>query len=115
MATAIQLQNTAAGYASSAKYAALFTNAATRTAAGTEVSGAPYQRVLISWSAGTGGVETASVVLQIPSGVLPAGFGIYDALTGGNYLDGGSLSTSGLTAPTNNATYTLSLQYQQTS
>lgn len=118
MATAIMREATAlTGYAAKATHAALFTTVPTGTTAGTEVSatGSPaYARKPLAglWAGGASvdGTITATVTFDVPTGVTVAGAGLYDALTGGNYLDGGSVTSQAFAAQ---GTYTLTLTYTQ--
>jgi hypothetical protein len=116
MATAIMREATAlSGYAAKATYAALFTTVPTGTTAGTEVTGGTpaYARKALAWTGGpVDGTVTASVTFDVPTGVTVAGAGLYDALTGGNYLDGGA-PTGGSQAFAAQGTYTLTLTYTQ--
>lgn len=114
MATAIMREATAlSGYAAKATHAALFTTVPTGTTAGTEVAGGTpaYARKALAWTGGTvDGTVTATVTFDVPTGVTVAGAGLYDALTGGNYLDGGAVTSQAFAAQ---GTYTLTLTYTQ--
>jgi len=101
------------GYAAKATHAALFTTAPTGTTAGTEVTGGTpaYARKALAWTGGTvDGTVTASVTFDVPNGATILGAGLYDALTGGNYLDGGSVTSQAFAAQ---GTYTLTITYTQ--
>lgn len=75
-------------------YAALYTTAPTATAAGTEVSGGSYARKAITWSNGASdGQITATVVFDVPAGTTVLGAGFHSAVTAGNFLDGGSVTS----------------------
>lgn len=90
-------------------YAALYTTAPTATAPGTEVTGAPYARKAVTWTAGASdGTVTATIVFDVPAGVTVNGAGFHSALTAGNFLDGGAVvqQTFG-----NAGTYTLSVTW----
>ena len=53
---------------------------------------------------------TATVTLDIPSGATVAGIGLWDAATGGNYLDGNTVTSQAYSAA---GTYTVTLTYTQ--
>lgn len=75
-------------------HAALYTTAPTATAPGTEVTGGSYARKPITWTAGASdGQVTGSVVFDVPAGQTIVGAGFHSALTAGNYLDGGSVTS----------------------
>lgn len=68
-------------------------------------------RKAITWTVGgSDGVVTATVTLDIPSGATVAGIGLFDASTGGNYLDGGPVTSQAYSAA---GTYTVTLTYTQ--
>lgn len=95
-------------------YVALFTAPPTDAAGGTEVSGGGYARVAIAsslanWagtqgagtvtsSTGTSGTTSNNAVITFPQSSASwgtiVGFGIFDALTGGNMLIFGGLTAS---------------------
>lgn len=84
-------------------YLALFTADPTDSNTGTEVSGSAYARQAITWSAITtnspnGSTVTNSAQINFPTATGAWGsiayFGIYDALTVGNLLIHGTLTTS---------------------
>lgn len=104
----------AAGSGPTSLYVGLYTANPTDVAGGTEVSGGSYARVsigsaLVNWagtqaaastvaSSGTSGTTSNNGAITFPTptanwGVI-TGFGIFDALTTGNLLIWGSLSTS---------------------
>ena len=57
-----------------------------------ELSGSPYQRVATTWGAiAAGSVTGSQVSILMPTGVTIVGWGIWDALTGGNFRRGGLL------------------------
>lgn len=78
-----------ASFTSPTPYVALFTtNPNEAGTGGVEVSGGSYARKTVTFSAASGGVSANSAVVQflnMPATTL-TGFGIYDALTGGNLL-----------------------------
>lgn len=75
-------------------HAALYTTAPTATAAGTEVTGGSYARKAVSWTAGASdGQVTATVVFDVPAGTTVVGAGFHSAITAGNYLDGGTVTS----------------------
>ncbi len=68
-------------------------------------------RKAITWTDGTvDGSVTATVTLDIPSGATVAGIGLWDAATGGNYLDGNTVTSQAYSAA---GTYTVTLTYTQ--
>ena len=85
-------------------YLALFTSNPTDAGTGTEVTGNGYARKVIPFStATTGTISNASeVAFATPTGAwgIVTHFGIYDALTGGNLLVHGPLTTADGTAIT---------------
>ena len=91
------LRNTALS-SPAAVYVGLFTVAPTPSTAGTEVSGGSYARVAATFGAPALGVSTNSAPVAFPMassgwGTVVA-VGIFDALSGGNLLYFGALSTS---------------------
>lgn len=101
----------ATAYGTAATYAALYTTVPGGTA-GTEVTGgAPaYARKAISWGAASSGVVTATVTFDVPTGVTVVGAGVHSAITAGNYLDGGSVTSQAFASQ---GTYALTLTYTQ--
>jgi hypothetical protein len=87
IATATLRQAVANAYGANAPYAALQTTAKTGSTAGTEVTGGTYARKALTWSAGTGGVITATAVFDVPAGVSVQSSAIYSAVTAGTFLD----------------------------
>lgn len=56
-----------------------------------ELAGSPYTRVATSWAAVANGSVTGSqVTINVPVGTI-AFWGLWDAVSGGNYYDGGPL------------------------
>lgn len=57
-----------------------------------ELAGAPYARVPTTWGAIAAGSVTGSLVsILMTTGVTVVGWGVWDALTGGNFRRGGLL------------------------
>lgn len=82
-------------------YVALFTAAPSGSGGGTEVSGGGYVRQAITFGAPTGGspsTATNSALVQFPTATASWGTivaaAIFDASTGGNMLEYGTLATS---------------------
>lgn len=101
----------ATAYKNAATYAAVYTTAP-GASAGTEPSGGTptYARKLISWGTVTNGVVSATVTFDIPTGTTLVGAGVHDAITAGNYLDGGAVTSQAFASQ---GTYTLTLTYTQ--
>lgn len=84
-------------------YAALFSSAPSDAAGGTELSGSGYARQAVTFSAPTAAAPSGRSIAN--SGTVTFGpatgtawtnathFGVYDALTGGNYRGGAALDT----------------------
>lgn len=106
VATTTEKNSLATKYSTDTVYAALFTTAPSGSSPGTEVSGGSYARIAVSWSAPSAGVITASCSFNVPVTTV-AGAGLYTALTGGTYLDGGAITSQSVQA----GTYTLSLSF----
>lgn len=92
--TTAKKNSMATAYGSDTAYGALFTTAGTATP-GTEVTGGSpaYARKLLSWSAPTNGVITASATFDVPACTV-LGTGVYTAATGGTYLDGNAVTST---------------------
>jgi hypothetical protein len=79
-------------------YAALFTTDPTEAGTGTECTGTGYARVAITFGAPSNGVTTNSAASEFPQATGTWGtlthFAIFDALTTGNMLYYGALTTS---------------------
>lgn len=102
-------------YGAATPYAALYSTAP-GASAGTELSGgAPaYARIATAWSTAsgtTGVISTGPHTFNVASGSTVAGAGLHSALTAGNYLDGGSLTSQAFSSQ---GTYALTLSYTQT-
>lgn len=110
--TVTQKNTLATAYGNAAAYAALYSTVP-GSSAGTELSGGSpaYARKAITWGAASNGVITATVTFDVPSGATVAGAGYHTALTGGTYLDGGSVTSQAFSSQ---GTYTLTLTYTQT-
>jgi hypothetical protein len=110
--TVTQKNTLATSYGTAATHAALYTTAP-GASAGTEVTGgAPaYARKAISWGAASGGVITATVTFDVPTGTTVVGAGVHTALTAGTYLDGASVTSQAFASQ---GTYQLTLTYTQT-
>ena len=113
--TAQGRENLAIAYGNSATYASLHT-ASPGTTGANELSttgGSPaYARKQVSWSPGSvDGTVTATVVFDVPTGITVAGAGFWTAVTGGTYIDGGTVTSQAFTsqgAYTLTATFTVS-------
>lgn len=110
--TATQKNNLATAYGTNATHAALYTTAP-GASPGTEVTGGSpaYARKAISWGAASGGVITATVTFDVPSGTTVVGAGVHTAITAGTYLDGASVTSQAFASQ---GTYQLTLTYTQT-
>ena len=105
-------ENLAIAYGNMATHAALYTTAPGSTA-GTEPSGGSpaYARRPLTWTAGTvDGTVTATAEFNVPAGATIVGAGVHTALTGGTYLDGGTVTSQAFGTQ---GTYTLTLTYSQ--
>lgn len=93
--TAVMKENGALGATNTATHAALYSTAG-GASAGTEISGGSpaYARKAISWTGGAvDGTVTGTVTFDVPSGTTVAGFGLHTALTGGDYVGGGAVTS----------------------
>jgi hypothetical protein len=110
--TASMKNSLATAYKNAALYAALYTTAP-GASAGTEVTGgAPaYARKSLAWGTASGGVVTATVTFDVPTGTTVVGAGVHDAVTAGNYLDGGSVTSQAFASQ---GTYALTLTFTET-
>ena len=79
-------------------YLALFTTDPTEEDTGTEVSGGSYARKALALDAGSGGITANTSLITFTTATASWGtithFGIYDAVTSGNLLMHGALTTS---------------------
>lgn len=74
-------------------YFALFTDNPTAAGTGTEASGGSYARQALTFNAASGGsIASASAITATVNADTYTHYGIYDALTGGNLLDYGTLN-----------------------
>jgi hypothetical protein len=82
-------------YGQRATHGTLYTTAPTSSTPGAEVTGGTpaFARKPLTWSAPSGGVITASAVFDIPAGTTVVGTGLHNALTGGTYIDGKTVSS----------------------
>jgi hypothetical protein len=110
--TATQKNTLATAYGTAATHAAIYTTVPGGSA-GTEPSGGSpaYARKPISWGAASGGVITATVTFDVPTGTTIVGAGVHTALTAGTYLDGAAVTSQGYSSQ---GTYALTLTYTQT-
>jgi hypothetical protein len=111
--TVTQRNALATAYAAGATHAALATTAP-GAAAGTEPTGGSpaYARKPANWSAAAASVVTATpAAFDVASGTSVVGAQFFDALTAGNYRDGGTVPTQAFASQ---GTYTLTATYTQT-
>ena len=105
--TNVMKEALATAYAAKATHVAATTGDPGTTGTG-EIAGT---RKAVTWTAGgVDGVTTATVTLDIPSGASVGGIALWDAASGGNYLDGGPVTTQAYSAA---GTYTITLTYTQ--
>lgn len=103
----------ATAYGTAATHAALYSTAPSGSSPGTELTGGSpaYARKATAWGGPTAGVNsTGPHTFDVASGSTVAGGGVHDALTAGNYLDGGSLTSQAFASQ---GTYALTVQYTQ--
>lgn len=108
----VTMRNTlATSYGTAATHAALYTTVPGGSA-GTEVTGGSpaYARKPITWGTAASGAVTATVTFDVPAGVTVAGAGVHSAITAGNYLDGGAVTSQAFATQ---GTYALTLTYTQ--
>lgn len=108
--TTTEKNSLATKFGTDAAYVALFTTAPSGGSPGTEVTGGTYARVAATWGSPANGVITASATLNVPAGVTVNGAGVYSALTGGTYIDGGSVTAQTFGTA---GTYVLSLTFTE--
>jgi hypothetical protein len=111
--TLIQRQGLAAQYGVLATHSALASTVPAATA-GTELTGgAPaYARIALTWSApNASSAVTASATHNVASGSTVAGAMLFDALTAGNYRDGGGVTSQAFASQ---GTYAVTYTYTQT-
>ena len=109
--TATQKNTLATAYGTAATHAAIYTTAPGGSA-GTEPSGGSpaYARKAISWGSASGGVITATVTFDVPTGTTIVGAGVHTAITAGTYLDGAAVTSQAFASQ---GTYALTLTYTQ--
>lgn len=87
-----------AAYTAPTPYVALYTAAPTDAGGGTEVSGGGYAREAATFGAASGGSASNSAIVDFGTTTGAWGtvthFGIFDALTAGNLLYWGALTSS---------------------
>lgn len=99
-------------YKANALYAALYTTIPSSTA-GTEVTGGSpaYARLAANWGTVSASAVTASpAAFNVPASTTVSGAGFHDAVTAGNYLDGGAVTAQTFSSQ---GTYTLTATYTQ--
>ena len=99
-------------YGANAPFAALYSTAG-GASAGTEITGGTpaYARKAVTWSNATASVTTATIAAHdVPSGATVAGAGFHSAVTAGNYMDGGAVTSQAFSSQ---GTYQLSASYTQ--
>lgn len=99
-------------YGNLATHGAIYTTAPGATA-GTEPTGV-YARKPLTWGApsdnGTVSTITATATFDVPSGATITGVGLHTALTAGNYVDGGTVTSQNFASQ---GTLTVTYTYQQ--
>lgn len=112
IATIAQKNTLATAYGTAATHGALYSTAPSGGSAGTELTGGSpvYARKPLTWGAAANGVITATATFDVPSGVSVAGAGLHSALTGGSFLDGGTVTTQAFASQ---GTYTITFSYTQ--
>lgn len=110
--TAQGKENLAIAYGTNATYGAIYTTSPGASAGTEPTGGSPaYARKALTWSAGTvDGVVTATATFDVPSGATIVGAGVHTALTGGTYLDGGSVTSQAFASQ---GTYTVTYTFTQ--
>lgn len=92
--TTTEKNSLASKYAADGLYGAVYTTAAGATAGTEPTGGTPaYARLPLSWGAPVNGVATATATFNIPAGTTIVSGGLHTAATGGNYLDGGAITS----------------------
>lgn len=102
----------ATAYKTTAAYAAVYTTVPSATA-GTEVTGGTpaYTRVASNWGTVAASAVTASpAAFNVPASTTVQGAGFHDAISAGNYLDGGAVTPQTFSSQ---GTYTLTATYTQ--
>jgi hypothetical protein len=81
-------------FGTDATHGALSTTAPSASSMGTEVTGGSYARKATSWgTASSGAVTSTALVFDVPAGTTVVGFGLFSAVTAGNYLAGCDLTS----------------------
>lgn len=105
------------GFTSAATHGSVYTTAIGGTApnqtAGTEPTGGSpaFARKALTWGSVSAGANSASATFDIPSGTTIVAAGVHTALTGGSYLDGGSVTSQNFASQ---GTYTVTYTNTQT-
>lgn len=102
----------ATAYKTNAAYAALYTTTP-GASAGTEVTGGSpaYARQASNWGTVAASAVTASpAAFNVPASTTVVGAGFHDAVTAGNYLDGGTVTSQNFSSQ---GTYALTATYTQ--
>lgn len=112
IATAQQKENLAVAYGNAAAYVSLHTADPAGTGANEVTGGAPaYARKAAAWSAGTvDGVVTATVTFDVPAGTTVTHVGLWDAATGGTFLDQAAITSQTFASQ---GTYQVTLTFTQ--
>ena len=102
----------ATAYGAAAPYASVYTTVPS-TSQGTEPTGGSpaFARKACAWGAAANSAVTCTVVFDIPTGTTIVGAGLHSALTAGNYLDGGAVTSQAFASQ---GTYSLTITYTQT-
>jgi len=105
--TAQQRENLAVAYGA----AATFASAHSASPGATGANELAVTRKAVTWAPGTvDGTITATVTLDIPTGVTVGGIGLWTAVTGGTYLDGGTVTSQAYSSA---GTYTVTFTFTQ--
>lgn len=92
--TTAQKNTLATAYGDAAAYGAIYTTAPGGSAGTEPAGGSPaYARKALSWGAPAAGVVTATATFDVPSGATIVGIGVHTAVSGGTYLDGGTITS----------------------
>jgi len=102
----------AAAYGGEATHGAVYTSVP-GASAGTEPSGGSpaYARQPLTWSQPSNGTITATATFDIPADATVRGIGLHSALTGGDYLDGSTVTEQAFATQ---GTLTVTYTYTQT-
>ena len=95
IATNLQKETLAVAYGNAATHASLHTGAPGTIGSNELSGGSPaYARKPITWAPGTSdGLITASVTFDVPSGATVTYAGLWNAITGGAFLDSVQLTS----------------------